>query len=586
VTTKTAVSSKGRQTDVSSEAGTSATHSFPVHVVDGRGHPVLDARVCVVSRGSLWDEAHPYTTLKPTHIHRDGGNYLEMDTITPTAGDWLLVVNAPGKAPVVQPLLLKPNAKGEYVAKPTPARVATLDTLTVLRKVGPRAERAIGFQVTLYPATELVYLAGLDYHHPDVSEGWTFHRYGFGRAEALRREGKIHPGTIVTVFSTAKIWRTTRVWGTRGWVDIEVLQLGDPSRRKSRPPGHAYHAYRPTHSVDLHVSAFYKHLAEVGKRAPQSVLDLGIFSHSWPRGPILYNTRERPAYIDKPERDPDDFDARVKDFHPKNFSEWETMKDSISSGARFTIWGCSATTIYKYCSQKSLEILNRGGASEEFFTVRDDGIDDGVRSFTEVRTSESRHRSLMDRQFHRDTYSAAAAACLGIEVRGGCPGTGSEPIVVDGIDVMTINVRTYHRLYEYFRLTFGKAFKASHSRWDTGYVDYSALQKSPPVPVPPFSPMEYWLEVDFQPPPAGELDYKASAMSFGNGLEYEHPAPILRVQSWPHDRIDGATTSGVLYELTEKAPAGPSYLFVQNDGRIFVATRNTGDRFTARSEVR
>lgn len=547
-------------------------HTFPATIVDDKAANVAGARVCLVKKTALGVERHPYPSAVATHGDSGGGKYDESGKIVPTEEEWVLVVTLAGKAPVVQPLKFK--AKGaEFTATPLPSAVATVTITGAVRKVGATKVKEINFHVILHPAAEIVFIAGVDYNRVDVGGGWLFHEYGFNRAEVLRREKKIHAGTIVTVFSTAKIWRTTRVWGGKKWVDVEVAQLGDPA---TRVLGATPDSYQPVAGLDIHITDFYKYLAAVGVREPKSVTEIGIFSHSHPGGPILYNTAEDESLsaIDSA-RDPADFDARTKDFNAVNVAGYSTMADAFAPGCRFTIWGCSATTHFKFRSREALNAINNGLAEDAFFTVRSEleGHDPaiGVLFIEEEHTSELRHRFIMDVRFRRGTYAAEAAKALGIEVRSACPGTGSDPTKVDGIDMLMVNLKVYNDVLGYFHKKFAPEFAETHGKWDSGYVDYHRIQSRPAVAKPGFSTEYYDFTINKK---ATRWRAKGAKVLFWNGKSIDHPTPNVRVVIKPKVDFVTAGKKGHLLVLKDNDDTKSQAVFVQEDKKIFKITRN------------
>jgi len=66
-------------------------------------------------------------------------------------------------------------------------------------------------------------------------------------------------------------------------------------------------------------------------------------------------------------RDDDDFDARAKDFNTFNFLHYDKMIDAFAPGCRFTIWGCSATTHFKFRSRQALQAIQKGPGRGRLF---------------------------------------------------------------------------------------------------------------------------------------------------------------------------------------------------------------------------
>ena len=551
--------------------------TFPVIVVDDKGANVSGARVSLVEKDELDASGdpnlvavHPYPGLDATHDDAGGGSYKEKSPIPKDAGkDWALVVTLAGKAPVVQPLKFKKGGAGGFTVAPQPAAVATVTITGKFLKVGASTVKEITFHVTLFPAAELVFIGGVDfkYHPDDISQGNQFHEYGSTRAKILRLEKKIHDGTIVTVFSTSQIFRKKQVFGfplrdgTPTLVDIEVARLwGDPkSRVIPKKPGH----YKPQLHVDIHITDFYGYLAEVGGRAPKSIQEIGIFSHSFPNGPILYNTNDHNGALD-PDRDPNDFDARAKDFNNKNFPAFNGMLAAFAPGCRFTIWGCSFTVHYKDSTLAALAAIKKGLAEDAFFSVpvRTEVKEHGHTSIEEQNLSELRHRILMEREFRsKFVYASAAAQALQIEVRAACPGTGSDVLKVKGFEVFQVNLAAYGGVYEYFRKQFAPEFAETKSTWDQGFVDYHAVQKHKRTKEPPFSTEYYDFNVSIPAGPVG------GTLGFWNGKFTPHLSSDVKIEVKPVADLVTQGKKGHLFLLKQSTLTMGFY--AQDDGRVF-----------------
>lgn len=549
-------------------------HQWPVTVVDDKGSAVVGARVCLVEASAVGAEHFPFPALAATHDDKGGGKYEPKAAIAGSAGDWMLVVSLKDKAPVVQPLTLKKKG-AEFTTSVRKGAVATVTFTGVLRTVGASKVKETAFKVVLYPAAELVFMGGVDYNKRDPSTGWLFHLYGFKRAEVLWREKKIHAGTIVTVFSPAKITRTTRVRGAKGWVDVEVVQIADPALRTLPPRGGVY---VPVVGIDIHVTDFYKYLAEVGKRAPKSVQEVGIFSHSYPGGPILYNTGEG-GFASLPDRSPADFDARAKDFNTTNFPAYADMPKAFAPGCRWTVWGCSATTHFKNRSRKSLRAIKNKLAETDFFVVDTQYYDHGgtLTATQQERTSEIRHRWAMDTLFRRITYPAEAAAKLGIEVRSACPGVGSDPKTVDGIEMLMVDLAAYKPVYDYFHLKFAPEFKETTDKWDKGYIDYHALQGRAAVAKPPFDHRQYDFRIQKV---ATRWEPAGAKLTFWNNKAVPHPTPNVTLTARTVPDLVTAGKTGELYILEDRDKTKSQAVYVREDGQVNRITQNATHKWT------
>jgi hypothetical protein len=547
-------------------------HSFPVQIVDDSDNPVSGARVCLVQQSALGSGNHPYASLAATHKDVGNGNYDDGKSVAMATGNWVLVVTLKGKAPVVQPLKVTTAKDGTFVLSPRSGAVATVKITPVVRTVSRTKLKEITCHVTFYPANELVFLGGADYNRPDISGGWRFYLYGFKRAEVLRREKKIHPGTIVTVFSTGYSTRTTRVWGRKSWVDVEVAQLGDISARKLPKRGETY---QPVRGIDIHINDFYDYLAGLGTSQPKSVQEIGIFSHSFPGGPILYDTGEGDTYARLPDRnDTFDFDARPKDFNSKNFPPRQKMLDAFGPNCAFRIWGCSATTHYKNRSTLALKAIQKGMAEDEFFEVQSDIFNHETPHVMTDRqieyTSELRHRFEMDVLFRSRTYPAEAAKRLKIEVRSGCPGTESSPTTIEGIEMMMVPMNDYGDVFRYFHAKFDPEFNETEDKWDRGFVDYHALQSRPAVALPRFSMQYYSVHILYQDDRWDHTLKKGAYITFWRlGKKHFHPNPKLQIVRRLTSDLVTRGMKGQLLVLKDKDPKTSEALYVQEDGRVF-----------------
>jgi hypothetical protein len=541
-------------------------HTWPVEIVDDVGGAVTGAKVALVEKSALGTEIFPYPGIAATHDDKGGGKYEPKAPITPSAGKWLLIVSLKGKSTVVQPLTITDKKTLGFAAAATSGEVMTVVTTTTLRTVGESKVRETAFRVTLHPAAELVFIGGIDYHKKDPSTGWLFHLYGLYRAEVLVREKKFpNPGAIVTVFSPAKITRITRVRGRSGWVDVEVHQIHDPSTRVI-PTGKGEH-YTPSVGTDIHIQDFYKHISEVGAREPGSVKEAGLFSHSYPGGPILYNTGQSSFHASRASRDPNDFDARAKDWNSTNMALYPDLKKAFAKDGRFVIWGCSATTLYRNRSIAAMKAIKEKKGENERLLVRASYTNHDtheVEATDEERITELEHRWWMDALFRNNIYAAEAAKALGIETRAACPGVGSDPQKVEGLEMLFVNVPSHALVYEYFRTKFGPEFAETKGKWDAGYCDYHALQTRTAVPRPTFDPAYYRYHVQKA---KTRWANPGATLTFWNEESVDHPTGDATLVIKPTEMLTPAK-KGVLYVLKDKNPAASKAVFVTVEGKI------------------
>jgi len=94
----------------------------------------------------------------------------------------------------------------------------------------------------------------------------------------------------------------------------------------------------------ISVTDVYSFVQDIGNGADKgTVEELNFFSHGWMGGPILVNSFEDDAIAKTPKRDPNDKDARTKDFNDVNMNADARLKfNAAFSGTGFVwTWGCS-----------------------------------------------------------------------------------------------------------------------------------------------------------------------------------------------------------------------------------------------------
>ncbi len=103
----------------------------------------------------------------------------------------------------------------------------------------------------------------------------------------------------------------------------------------------------------MSVMDVYAFIESIGKgKDSGSVAELHFFAHSWPRGPILVNytkllengTPDAQYNVNGTPRDPDDKDARFKDFNIMGSDELASLKKAFVAGAVIWVWGCNWST--------------------------------------------------------------------------------------------------------------------------------------------------------------------------------------------------------------------------------------------------
>jgi len=186
----------------------------------------------------------------------------------------------------------------------------------------------------------------------------------------------------------------------------------------------------------------------------------------------------------------------------------------------------------------------------------------------------------MDQLFRSGPYAAAAAKTLGIEVRAGTPGTGSDPKTVDGLIVMKVNLDDYGRLFEYYHRKFGPEFQETRGQWESGFVDYHAMQGRAPVAKPPFGWKFYHLEIEY------DVDVAAGEVPYWR-LWFDRSGPPVKQRgskvSVKTQEKRGLVTPGVngqLVIVVDKGPGGSRGFYVQENGEIFLMAQDSFKQWT------
>jgi hypothetical protein len=161
---------------------------------------------------------------------------------------------------------------------------------------------------------------------------------------------------------------------------------------------------------DISVVTLYQYLSSVGTSDPGRVKEVGFFTHSFPGGPILFDTNDDDR---SPARVGSDFDGRMKDFNSTNAARWPNMKAAMAVDGRWQIWGCSATVHHKNVTTAAHRHKKDGDSV--FFTVTTLAKHhDGRKAQSiEERTTRAGVRVDMDARFRAQTYMAGAAEVLG-----------------------------------------------------------------------------------------------------------------------------------------------------------------------------
>jgi hypothetical protein len=541
-------------------------HEWVVEVKDDVGAAITAATVALVHSSALVGD-HPFTGVVATHPHKAGGRYEAAATITPVEGDWTLIVRVTGKSPVVQPLKMAAKKKStEFSTIPSPRTAATIAFTSEVKAIGTSKVKRSLFTVTMFKSAEVIFISGTEYS----GAGTQFRIFAEEHRTALLREKKIDVGTIITIFSTDERERTTAVPAAGGaFLKVFKKSFGPNTGIK---PGTKHAAVVGT---DISMVDLYKYLSAVGAAEPGRVKEVSVFSHSWPGGPILFNTEDISGTA---ARNPNDFDGRMKDFNTTNVTNWPKMKDAMAAGSNCHIWGCSATTHHKELCAKALAEKRAGAPATKFFTVKTTthrhGASAPVSQIVEEHLTQAHVKADMDLRFRSQSYMARAAAHLGIAVFGAPPGVGSSYATVSGLQTMIIDtVKENGVQYAYFKEEFSPEFAPTSGTFDTGYVDYRLLATRAPISVMAFSAEYYRFTVD--------RDTPAATVQFANGKSESIARATVTLVVTAKSGFKTAGKNGFLYELRDTADATKSTaVYLQDDGKLFRVTKGVLGNFT------
>ncbi|MGK3964021.1 hypothetical protein WMF38_07560 [Sorangium sp. So ce118] len=541
-------------------------HEWIVEVKDNGGAAVTTATVALVQNSALSGMEWPFASAAATHTHRGDGEYEASAPIKPIVGDWTLIVRASGKSPVVQPIKMRARTKDETLTMPSPKTAATIAFSSEVKKVGTSKTRRARFSVKMYASSEIVFISGTEYE----SAGTRFRIFAENYRNGLRREKKIDEGVISTLFSTDDRSRETYVPAAGGgWLRVGIKSFG-PTTDIS-PGKH----HDPVTGSDVSVVALYQYLSGVGVAEPGRVKEVGFFSHSWPGGPILFNTSDNSATAS---RDTNDFDARQKDFNSTNVASWPKMKEAMASTGTWHVWGCSATTHHKNLVVKAHQ--HKPDGEDHYFTVRTatKRHDGSISQEVEEHTSRTRVRAKMDARFRSQTYMASAAAYLGVSVFGAPPGVGSS--YDQRLGIIFIDTTSYATLYAYFKDQFGPEFAPTSSTYDRGYVDYKKLAGRAAPSAAPFSSAYYYFQKTF-PNPKKKSEKGNTSLTFADDRLVKMEGVAIKLKVTTKSAFADAGKSGHLYELDDTDDAAKSLAYyMQEDGQLFRVNKDAAGKFT------
>ena len=180
----------------------------------------------------------------------------------------------------------------------------------------------------------------------------------------------------------------------------------------------------------------------IENQEPRSVFELSIFAHAWEQGPVLVDSYDDEKYKDPSggtvyitdgARDPDDKDARLKDFDPIN-RDLPKFQSAFNPAAAIRNWGCLHTDrdvdlfkiLFRHKDYKS------SGMKDELELVLSIPADLESKLWNRLTVEHGKLTITfgnLRRYFHRELancYTALAAKGAKVKAYGGAPGNGSD----------------------------------------------------------------------------------------------------------------------------------------------------------------
>jgi hypothetical protein len=426
--------------------------------------------------------------------------------------------------------------------------------------------------VRLFPRQEFVFITGND-------AVTNFELFAQAHRKRLVMQGRIDDGTLVTLIDAKprRVLVTVRGAQKDVWVTVNRRKLA-PVGKGKRPETAADGSY-----LDLGITALYEHLNAVGTRTPASVSEVGIFSHSWRGGPIIWNTYDNQPAKD-PQRSPADLDGRDKDWNSANLSVYPKLKAALRPGASLKVWGCvSISPLLGEISEANRQ--RNKTPPGRFYTVNWAGGTMSGESNTSLETT----RFSVLKVLRETGYVATAARGLKIPCFGAPPGVGAH-FGGDAAGVamhIDLSLQLHQDVIKYLKDEF-----SLNARDAQNYIDYNhpAIQNATMAPLPFYT--ERWThyrkqggadlilptKMTLKRPPGG-APFKVEAHSGLVGASLKGHLYIFpgcrfeRVESYL-DNAGGELYRNIFLGLNAKETAAA---YMQSDGQVLMMTRSGQD---------
>jgi hypothetical protein len=306
----------------------------------------------------------------------------------------------------------------------------------------------------------VVLVAGFDYERKGVD----FEKIALNRMTLLIRRNvaaqkkaktplvqviETAPRFVVFDFKSGVVRRSvaTKPKGTRTWTEIARFQPVTAANYSARADGRR--VFDTEQTGRMSIRDVYKHVQEIGRTEPGSLVELSFLSHGWIGGPILVNSDDGLGDATN-DRDPNDKDPRMdKDFvHPTmDAAALTEFRAAFDPGGFVWAWGCAFSNsphkvMHRVLSSAKYRTTARGKLvaadvfkftfprehAEKFFHVDTDFFPqrgaDGEFPLTFERTFEQIKTFFFGRL--NETYFNRVALAAQVPCFGALPGTYSD----------------------------------------------------------------------------------------------------------------------------------------------------------------
>jgi hypothetical protein len=392
---------------------------------------------------------------------RNEGNDVWSLDLNPTIdGDVQLVLRIADHPALPFSMVANDGAESPFTFGKQVPRCASL-TQQLITRGADQSTAIVALQFNLAKKhEEVILVAGVDLkghtdymrfaktYRDDLYAGTT--RFG-GSERPIHRVIRNH--TVVTTFDFATGYRRRQVKAQDGWHELDSVLMG------AKPPyienGETVEAQQRRHAENtISIVHVYAHIAGLGDEARGSLREMHYFSHAWIEGPILLNTNEETKYQSscKGIRDPNDKDARCKDFCEENISNFQGFCRAFAKSAFVKVWGCFRHNVHDH-----VDAVAELEDPEEMRPV--DGLPFNSREVAE-----------------RVRREAIAVSYLGNLIR---------KVGIEGVGTVPTTTSNYQRVGRKYYMFINRDVHGEHLGWfernfnvqtdEWGYVDYRAL---------------------------------------------------------------------------------------------------------------